>query len=97
MLPLVCNVPDEILFANMHSADARGFPLIQAIPPHDEIAVICGGGPSLGDDIETIREMQQHGCKIFALNNVGHFLLERGIIADALVVLDARPHNSPGL
>lgn len=93
-LPLVCNVPDEILFANMHAAQARGLPIIEAVPPHDEIAVVCGGGPSLGDDIETIREMQQHGCKIFALNNVGHFLLERGIIADALVVLDARSHNA---
>jgi hypothetical protein len=93
-LPLVCNVPDDVLFANMHAAQARGLPIIEAIPPHDEIAVICGGGPSLGDDIETIREMQQHGCKIFALNNVGHFLLELGVTADALVVLDAREHNS---
>lgn len=94
LLPLVCNVPDDVLFSNMRAAAERGLPLIRAIPPHDEIAVICGGGPSLGDDIETLREMQQHGCKIFALNNVGHFLLERGITADALVVLDARPHNS---
>lgn len=93
-LPLICNVPDAILFANMRSTMERGLPVIDAVPPHDDIAVICGGGPSLADEVEKLREMQSHGCKIFALNNVGHFLLERGIVADALVVLDARPHNA---
>ncbi len=93
-IPLICNVPDDVLFENMRSTEARGLPLLAEVEPHDEIAVICGGGPSLADEIETIREMQRHGCQIFALNNAGHFLFERGIIADSLVLMDARPHNA---
>ena len=34
--------------------------------PHDGHAVIVGGGPSLKDDIEEVRQRQLHGQIIFS-------------------------------
>src|ERR1700674_665739 len=67
-LPLVCNVPDEVLYANIAATVARGHPLIKATAPHDGVALLVGGGPSIEDDLEEIRKLWRAGATIFALN-----------------------------
>lgn len=93
-LPVECNVPIETLQINIEKSIARGTPLIRAIPPHDQVAIIVGGGPSTEDLIEEIRTGAVQGCHIFALNGAGVWLRGQGIVADAVILLDARPSNA---
>ena len=55
---------------------------------------IVGGGPSLARYLDKIREMQESGAKVMALNNAHDYLIENGIKVDYAVMLDARQENS---
>ncbi len=93
-LPLVCNVADEVLYSNIRKTVERGTPVIEAKAPHERIAVLVGGGPSAEDELSTIRWRHMvKGHTIFALNGAGLWLQDEGIQPDAVIVLDARPHN----
>jgi hypothetical protein len=92
-LPLVCNVADEVLYANIRKTIERGTPLVQACEPHEHVAILVGGGPSAEDDLEVIRDNARAGNQIFALNGAGLWLQRHGIQPDAVIILDARPHN----
>lgn len=94
LLPLTCNVSDEVLFGNVEKTIKRGVPLIQACEPHERIAVLVGGGPSAEDGIGIIRDLYEKGADIFALNGAGLWLQGHGIAAHALILLDARAHNA---
>jgi len=61
--------------------------------PHEQSLAIIGGGPSLKLDIEEIRQKQQEGTIIWALNNTFSYLIEREIYPDAHILLDAREEN----
>ncbi len=90
---LLCNTEQSGLFSNVASACKRALPEIDLIPPTGIPALICGGGPSLEDTLETIRSMKSSGAKIYALNNTAKFLSERGIKPDYQVIIDPRPDN----
>lgn len=92
-LPLVCNTDEALLYRNMQAAVDAQWPILNAAEPHDGVAILVGGGPSLADDVDQIRAMQNAGAHVFALNNAGRWLHDRGIVPYALVVLDARSHN----
>ncbi len=87
-LGLLCNTGDSGLFSNVSSNVALGFPEVKSCP-----AVICGGGPSLIDTLESIRSLKADGAKVFALNNTAKFLVEHGIKPDAQILVDPRPQN----
>lgn len=71
----------------VRSALARnGIRWFQPAAALDRAALICGGAPSLGSDLDLIASL--HG-DIFAFNNVPHFLVENGIFPDFHVMLDA--------
>lgn len=93
LLPIRCNVSDETLGENIRAAMKRKLPIVNFKRKHDGVALLVGGGPSLMGDIETIRTLQADGAKIFALNGAAKWLATKGIIADALILMDARPHN----
>ncbi|XUM19754.1 6-hydroxymethylpterin diphosphokinase MptE-like protein [Bradyrhizobium oligotrophicum S58] len=93
-LPLHCNVADDVLYGNIRAAIERGHDLLHPCAPHDTPALIVGGGPSAEHDLDDIRARQQAGAVIFALNGAGLWLQSHGIVPDALIVLDARSHNS---
>jgi hypothetical protein len=86
-LTLLCNTGEGGLFSNVSSACARNLPTI------GEQAIVCGGGPSLEDSLETIRQLKAGGAKIFALNNSAQFLVGKGIKPDYQILLDPRPQN----
>lgn len=92
-LPLVCNVADDVLYRNIAATIARGHPIITAVPPHDGVVLLVGGGPSAEDDLAEIAALQKGGAHIFALNGAGLWLQGHAIVPDALIVLDARAHN----
>jgi hypothetical protein len=87
-LGLLCNMGEAGLFSNVSKNVALGLPEVKSPP-----AVICGGGPSLGETLDSIRELKSAGAKIFALNNTAKFLTENGIKPDVQVIVDPRPQN----
>ena len=46
-IPIVCNTEDHEIFGNITAAVARDLPWLQLSEPHDGVAVIVGGGPSI--------------------------------------------------
>ena len=90
----ICNTETSIINGNIVNTIALGLPCLMPSNNHDGHIIIVGGGPSLTDKVEEIRAMQGFGHKILALNNVHDWLIERGIIPDACVLLDARKENA---
>ena len=72
---------------------ARDLPLFVELPEHEGTAMIVGGGPSLNDELKNLRTHKKRGGVIFAMNGTHDWLLERGIIPDFHVLLDARQEN----
>jgi SAM-dependent methyltransferase len=91
---VTCNTPDEVLFQNIEINSRRDLEWITEVPAHDGHAVIVGGGPSVADQIESIRWRQSLGQKVFALNGAATFLKLAEIDPDYQVILDARVGNA---
>lgn len=72
----------------------RDLPLFVEQPENSAEAIIIGGGPSLADNLTNIRFHKGRGGVIFALNNTHDWMIERGIVPDFHVMLDARPENA---
>lgn len=87
------NVSEAEILENVRINSRRELPWIQNIAAHDRHAVLVGGGPSLADSLDEIRQRQADGQIIFGLNGAASYLLERGIRADFGVILDSRPEN----
>lgn len=89
---LVCNTPDEVLIANVLANSALAREWVSTVPAHDGVALICGSGPSLEDDINVIRAMEIAGSggTIFAMNGAAAFLARHGIHPHYQVIADAR-------
>lgn len=90
---ILCNTGDGEVLSNIAHSSRLGLPEIDEMKPNGLPAIICGGGPSLGDTLVSIRALKAGGGIIFALNNTAKFLTEHGIRPDYHVVLDPRPYN----
>lgn len=88
------NMPTERLFDNIRRNVKRGLPVVQEIPPHDKVAILVGGGPSLADDVEEIRRGQSLGQVVFAQNGAAAFLVSHGIVPDYQVIVDGRQQTA---
>lgn len=95
-LRVVMNTDDSQVFSNVSANTSRGLPKVEMTPAIPEPAVLCGGGPSLGDpdSLEKIERLQKMGAKVYALNNAARFLCEHGIRPDYQVVIDPREQNA---
>lgn len=87
------NVSRETIKSNILSAKQRNAQWLRLCEPHDGEALICAGGPSLKDDLPSIKAHIAQGAKVYAVNNALAFAAFNGIIPDAHVILDARPEN----
>lgn len=93
LFPTHVNVTEGDLCRNIRANAKRGLPELPFfVEPHDRIALIVGGGPSLKDYADDIWNRQQQGATVFALNGAAKFLAEPGrdVVADHVVLLDAR-------
>lgn len=89
---VTCNTPDDVIVANIRAnAQKRPDGWIKREPAHDLVAIMCGGGPSLADNLEKIGAEQIGGGRIFALNGAAQFLVKNGIVPDYQVIMDAQP------
>lgn len=87
------NVSQDVFMANVRNSLTLSLPWLQMQDEHEGHAVIIGGGPSLNDDLEEIKQRQLCGQVIFAVNNSYNHLAGRGIVPDAHVMIDARDKN----
>lgn len=92
-IPIVCNTEDREVFGNINAAVARDLPWLHLAAPHDGIAVIVGGGPSMKALLPMIAAHQRSGHKVFAVNGTIPILASADVTPDYFVLLDARPHN----
>lgn len=88
---LVCNTPDEIILSNIATNSKAKSDWLSVQDANTIPALLCGSGPSLIDSLPDIRERQEKGAKVFALNNAANILDSHGITADYQVICDARP------
>lgn len=89
----VLNVPNVTMLAQAEENLKRDLPTLLHVSEHDGTALIVGGGPSLADTLPSLRFHKNRGGKIFALNGVHDWLIDRGIVPDYHVILDARQDN----
>jgi hypothetical protein len=92
-IPVVCNTEDREIFGNIIAAVTRDLPWLQLSEPHDGVAVIVGGGPSMKPLLPMIAAHKAAGQAIFAVNGTIPSLASVDVTPDYFVLLDARAHN----
>lgn len=92
ILPInvICNTDDEQLNENIRINSRRPGKWVRLEDEHDGIAILCGSGPSIKDYLNEIKEWQDKGAKVFAMNGAAGFLNENGIMPDYQCIIDAR-------
>lgn len=81
--------------ANAAANVPRAEPVAWPMPAHDRTVIIAAGGPSLGRWLPSLQFERAAaslgaGADLWALNGVHDYLIERGIVPDAMVMLDSR-------
>lgn len=82
------NNPAVVQLAQFRENMERDVPWFHGSEPHDRIASLIGGGPSLSDTVGKIRG------DVFALNNTHDWLINHGIMPKYHVMLDSRADNA---
>jgi uncharacterized Rossmann fold enzyme len=85
-----CIASDEVLYEHMRSAMQRCLPLHAEAEPHDKTAVLVGSGPSVKDQLESIRK---HTGTIIAVKDAHDWLIENGIVPHYAVAVDPQEHR----
>ncbi len=96
VLPIhvICNTSEDVLIENVSINSRRFDRWFATQPENNQIAVLCGSGPSIADHVEEIRAFASSGAKIIALNGAAAFLYQHGIMPDCQVILDAQPETA---
>lgn len=96
LLPIqvVCNTSDEDVYENVRFNSKTRRKWVRQEPAHDGVAILCGSGPSLADNIGEIRYRASMGQKVFAMNGAAKFLAENGVVPDYQVIIDARAETA---
>jgi len=88
----VCICDTDQRKANMASALARGYPVVEKLESNWRPLAIVGGGPSVADDVEELRNWKSsRNGEIWACNGALDWLMERGIKPDGFVMIDPHP------
>lgn len=87
------NTPMETMIDQAEQNLKLDLPLFIEQPENKGEAIIVGGGPSLVDNLMNLHFHKRRGGVVFALNGAHDWLIERGIIPDFHILLDARPGN----
>ncbi len=91
---LICNTERAAIQSNCIAAQFTGLPELEIAPPHDGVACIVGGGPSLRQTLPILKAMKADGADVFSLNGTHDFLTLNGIVPDYAVCVDARAENA---
>lgn len=88
------NTAPRSFLGNMRENCKRDLPWFEPCLPHNGTLVICGGAPSLKDNLDRIKARERRGQKVVALNNAWRVLLKANIVPDYIACMDARPENA---
>lgn len=88
------NTDDAQLLANIQHSIRLGYPQVRPQPAQMDRVVLVGGGPSLEDTFEELRDLYFQGAKVVTVNGSYGWCLERNIRPSAHIVLDARASNA---
>lgn len=92
-LELVCNIAEDKLIENIEYAISLDIPWITQEEPHDDVAIILGGGPSINDEFSSLSAHIKGGAKVFTVNGTHAWARHHDISPNFHVFLDARPEN----
>ncbi len=71
----------------------RDLPMFIEQEEHGSLLCIVGGAPSLKDSLPILRSRIDRGALVASLNGTHDWLIERGIVPNLHVMLDARQQN----
>jgi precorrin-6B methylase 2 len=91
---VICNTTDEVIEQNIRINSEKDLKWLQAVDPHEGIAVLVGGGASIEDEIDTIRTLVSQGGVVFAMNAASQWLRSKGIEVDYQCVADAKEETA---
>ena len=78
---------------NIRSNITRQLPQVNEHPVNGQRIAIIGGGPSLEDTIDELKECVEDGVKLVALNGTHDWLLDHGFRPSAMIMVDSRESN----
>lgn len=87
------NRPRDEMQENIRINCQRGLPEVWPHAEQETTIALVGGGPSLEETLDELREVQEDGGKVVALAGAAKFLLSHGITPNAHVLLDSRIGN----
>jgi len=88
------NVSADYAYDNIRANVTRDLEWFSGFDKQDKACVIVGGGPSMKDHVQAIKDHRRRGAKIITVNNALAYLTERGLTPDSHVMLDAREENA---
>ena len=88
------NTNDEELKKNVSHNIKQGYTQIEPHPTNDIEVMIVGGGPSLSQQVEKIKQLRANGVKLLAINGAYKWCLDNDLTPSAMVMVDAREFNS---
>ncbi len=91
---LICNTSDEQIESNIRTNSRNGRSWVKVVDAHEKVAILCGSGPSLADMLDEIREKQDNGGVVFAMNGAAQYLSDNGIMPDYQCIIDAREQTA---
>jgi hypothetical protein len=91
---VVSNTSDKVIEENIKYSSEHYPKWLQAKDPHDGVAVLIGGGSSILDHIEDIRELQNKGATVFCMNGSSKWARGQGIQVDYQIIIDAKEESS---
>ncbi len=87
-----CSVDD--IERNVRENSRRNLPWLAMTEPHDRVAVIVGGGPSVKNFAQVIAKRQLDGATVFTVNGAANWLMGETLQpCDYQIILDARLDN----
>lgn len=90
----VLNVAEQMIVDNVNANIAGDWQQVQPHAANDIEVMILGGGPSLNEYLDEIRELRASGVKLITLNGTYNWALGHGLTPSATVVVDAREFNA---
>jgi len=88
------NVEDAAVLGNLASAVRRGWPQVWEQERKSDQVCLVGGGPSLTDTEDELRDLVWSGAKLVTMNGSYQWCIDHNLKPDAQIVLDARQGNA---
>ena len=88
------NTSAERIVEHVETNIRRPLPQLRGSAKRDVSAVIAAGGPSLAGHWDELEALVKGGAKLCTVNGTHNYCVERGLVPDIHVQVDARPFNT---